>query len=264
MTCGEEQSATYFARHGQTEANVEGWLAGSSEAALTERGRQQATDLAQTLRESSIGIRTIISSPLGRAVETAAMVAGQLGLNPEDIISIPDLSERNGGDFEGKPLAKFYSAEDWEVAAYGGESLDMFAVRALKACRGVYSIASRNEGGTLVVAHAELKRMIDTLRIGLPPHAMPAMPKPNNAEIYPFPVLPDEYTINPCYKVRKGKVIDQRNDWLVVELMGSDGSACEIIEMPADDASRQIIGFDVAVAVDSRGYAECNKFSLAA
>ena len=72
----------FFVRHGESEANTlkvfsnRGW-----KHPLTERGREQARTLAERLREC--GVVAIFSSPLRRAVESAEILAGQLGVRCE-------------------------------------------------------------------------------------------------------------------------------------------------------------------------------------
>lgn len=63
-------------RHGQTDLNVQKRLQGSSEIPLNERGRQQARETHQFVIDNGILPTKIISSPLGRAIETGCLVAG--------------------------------------------------------------------------------------------------------------------------------------------------------------------------------------------
>lgn len=68
----------YIARHGESEYNREGRYQGRLDSSLTELGRRQAAALAETL-SASAAVR-VISSPLGRCVETARPVAQRLGI----------------------------------------------------------------------------------------------------------------------------------------------------------------------------------------
>ncbi len=63
-------------RHGQTDLNVQKRLQGSSEIPLNDRGRQQARQTHDLLIELGLIPDKIISSPLGRAIETACLAAG--------------------------------------------------------------------------------------------------------------------------------------------------------------------------------------------
>src|SRR5262245_56676998 len=86
----------YLARHGESTANASRTLAGQTDVALSEQGRQQAKELAATVR----GIRfdAVYSSTLMRSRTTAETVAGR-----GKVQALADLRERNLGRFEGKP-----------------------------------------------------------------------------------------------------------------------------------------------------------------
>ncbi len=63
-------------RHGQTDLNVQKRLQGSSEIPLNERGREQARLTHDFVVANGLVPTKVISSPLGRAIETGAIVAG--------------------------------------------------------------------------------------------------------------------------------------------------------------------------------------------
>ena len=65
----------YFARHGETVWNVENKICGMTDSPLTEKGRQQARELGQKVKESGVHIDEILYSPLSRAADTAKAVA---------------------------------------------------------------------------------------------------------------------------------------------------------------------------------------------
>ena len=88
----------YFLRHGQTEANVSEQYSGLTNTNLTEFGRKQAEDAGKQLKDKDIKI--IYTSQLQRTIDTADIVAEQLGNNPKRIVS-EMLNERNFGIFEG-------------------------------------------------------------------------------------------------------------------------------------------------------------------
>jgi len=71
-----------FLRHGQSEFNVVYSVTrrdpGIRDPKLTEEGRRQAKAAAGTLRDA--GIEALVASPYTRALETAEIVAGELGL----------------------------------------------------------------------------------------------------------------------------------------------------------------------------------------
>ena len=82
----------YFARHGETVWNVENKICGMTDSPLTEKGRQQARELGQKVKESGVHIDEILYSPLSRAADTAKAVAEATGL-PVQLF----LSHEHGG-----------------------------------------------------------------------------------------------------------------------------------------------------------------------
>jgi probable phosphoglycerate mutase len=72
----------YFVRHGESEANLLHLISNRDlEHGLTERGRQQAAELAQSL--CGVGACRIFTSPLLRAVQTAEILSSALGTDYE-------------------------------------------------------------------------------------------------------------------------------------------------------------------------------------
>ncbi len=86
-----------LARHGETSWNHEARWQGHTDIALNQRGREQAAALAERLRPLALG--RIFSSDLGRARETAQIVARQLAV--PTVVVDPRLRERGFGAFEG-------------------------------------------------------------------------------------------------------------------------------------------------------------------
>jgi broad specificity phosphatase PhoE len=91
----------YFVRHGQSEANVAGIVAGDEDPKLTEAGINQARKTGQELVGK--GISQIFCSPLTRAQQTAETIALEIGLGAESIQTLDGLTERGLGEKEGKP-----------------------------------------------------------------------------------------------------------------------------------------------------------------
>ena len=89
-----------FLRHGQTNWNLEGRFQGQTDIALNETGLEQARDAASRLKSHRID--RIVSSPLIRALKTAATVAEEAGL-PVHVDS--QLKERSFGAFDGLVVA---------------------------------------------------------------------------------------------------------------------------------------------------------------
>ena len=86
----------YIARHGQTNWNILGKTQGHGNSDLTDKGKEQAKQLAYALKEYPIDM--IFTSDLGRAVQTAEIIGNTLGVNVEQT---PALREMGFGDWEG-------------------------------------------------------------------------------------------------------------------------------------------------------------------
>jgi broad specificity phosphatase PhoE len=122
-------------RHGESTWNELRLVQGQNDdAQLTDRGRQQAADVATTFERRDFDL--IVSSDLRRAAETAAVLAEVLGLA---VVSDALLRERDFGVAEGGPLADL-SAElsgidhgvvtNDDVSPEGGETLRALRARA--------------------------------------------------------------------------------------------------------------------------------------
>jgi 2,3-bisphosphoglycerate-dependent phosphoglycerate mutase len=133
-----------LARHGETDWNRELRIQGSSDIALNERGREQASALAQELAD--VPLDAIYSSDLSRARETADAVAATHEL---EIQLDPRLRERSFGSWEG--LTREDIAQLPDGSRHDGESDDEVRERVLEA---VQAIADAHPGEqVLVVAH---------------------------------------------------------------------------------------------------------------
>lgn len=143
-----------FLRHGETENNRLGLVAGASDVPLNAAGQAQARAAARRLTAS--GLDAIWSSPLQRVRDTADCVAQVLGL---PVLIVPELAERNWGELEGRPR----ELRQRGVTPPGGESLDDFSARTR---RGLQQIAASRL--PLIVAHSGTFRVLGEW-LGLPP-----------------------------------------------------------------------------------------------
>lgn len=152
----------YLARHGETDWNAAGRWQGQTDVPLNPRGREQARAVAAALRE--LGIRSVASSDLVRARETAEIVAADLGLG----LALADaaLRERAFGCFEGLTRAEVAERHPEAWARYladpgpappGGESRDELLARLLPA---LAAVAARLPGPLLVVLHGGSMRAL--------------------------------------------------------------------------------------------------------
>jgi probable phosphoglycerate mutase len=106
-------------RHGENEYVKKGLMAGRLPGLnLNDKGRRQAQGLAEklapalTLEQAPSPIKAIYSSPLERALETAAPLAERLGL---PVIPRPGLIETDVGEWQGQPLKRLRRLKAWRT-----------------------------------------------------------------------------------------------------------------------------------------------------
>jgi len=138
-------------RHGQTAWNFERRLQGTTDIPLNETGREQAATVADRL----VGDwDVIVSSPLGRARETAQIVADALGLELGPVYD--EVVERHYGDAEGA-TAEIIS-EQWPDHVYPNLETEESVIE--RGLRGLDAIARDYPGqNVLVVSHGTLIRL---------------------------------------------------------------------------------------------------------
>lgn len=143
-------------RHGQTELSVQRRYSGRGNPELTALGREQAANAARYLASRG-GIAAVVSSPLGRAKETAAAAADALGvpLTVDD-----DLIETDFGKWEGLTFSEASERDpelhaqwlsDTSVTPPEGESFDTVHHRVRRARNRI--IAEYGGATVLVVSH---------------------------------------------------------------------------------------------------------------
>lgn len=120
-------NAYIVVRHGEARHNVENRVnyADHQNSHLTEKGKAEVQNLAQTLKDE--GITRIICSPFVRAKETAEIIAGELGISIGLIEYDARIGELNPGVYDGKTWAErnewAHQQEHFYTAApVGGES----------------------------------------------------------------------------------------------------------------------------------------------
>ena len=145
----------YFVRHGESTANAARVIAGWGEFELTERGREEARRAAERLRGRPI--RSVVSSPMRRAYDTALVAAEALGLGEVHVVD--GLQERNWGVMEGRPMAE--RPEELAPAPEGAESYEQFRDRFMAALKGItlpVPVLVAGHAGNMRVLRRELCR----------------------------------------------------------------------------------------------------------
>lgn len=163
----------YFVRHGLSELNVKGAWAGRTETPLTDEGRGQA--LLAGHEAKRLGIDTIVSSPMGRAVETAQIIAEHIKIPLEAIHINKLLIERDFGQLEGQPYAPDLNLDGFSDI----ETFDTVVERARLAARWLHTL---NGERILIVSHGAFGRAMRTLYLP----SVPVTTKFHNAEIVRF------------------------------------------------------------------------------
>lgn len=134
----------YLVRHGETEWNAARRIQGRTDIPLNETGRQQAREAAELLaRRRWHGVYT---SPLGRARETASIIAERLGL--DGVTAIDALVERDYGEAEGMGFDEIEALYPEGVRAPGQETREEVAARVVPA---LLELAERHPGARLVI-----------------------------------------------------------------------------------------------------------------
>lgn len=81
-----------FVRHGESVDDIEDRYGGSADFDLTEKGREQVFESANKISSLNEKFDVVLSSPLKRALQTAAIIASELGI---DVEVFEYLKERN-------------------------------------------------------------------------------------------------------------------------------------------------------------------------
>ncbi len=140
----------YFMRHGLTDMNAAGIFSGRSEATLTDGGRDQAKRAGQAAKD--LNIDAIVCSIMERAIETAEIVAKEIGYPVDKIHKSSLLIERHFGELEGQPYKPDLNIDGFADV----ESTDTLKNRTLLALEWIETIPGNN----ILVSHGSAGRML--------------------------------------------------------------------------------------------------------
>lgn len=134
----------YLVRHGETDWNRQRRIQGRTDIPLNDAGREQArlTGMLLTRRP----VTRVYASPLGRALETAQIIAAQLGLGEPHTRDA--LVERDYGAAEGLSFAEIDARYPEGMPVPGRESREAVARRVVPA---LVELAAEHPGEALVV-----------------------------------------------------------------------------------------------------------------
>ena len=178
----------YLVRHGRTEFNAEGRFQGHCDSALTPLGVAQAQRYGELLSRliPDPANWSLVASPLGRAVATAEIIAGALGI-ATDFPRDPRLAEIGMGSWDGltdfeidlaSPGARDGSTRyDFFFRAPDGEGYEAFAARL----RSWLDEALASPRPIIAVSHGVAGRVLRGLYAGLDPAEALKLPAPQDA-----------------------------------------------------------------------------------
>jgi len=175
-----------LARHGQTLWNKEKRLQGWLNSPLSDLGIAQAKNVAskiiQLVNPNEV---EIVSSPLGRAFETAKIIAAALTIHENNINTTSLLKEFSFGIWEGMTMSEVKethfvqwnnrAADKWNYQIPQGESYRLIAKRAEQWLENTSDTETK-----IAVSHQVIGRVIRGIYLGLDEHATMSLIQENN------------------------------------------------------------------------------------
>jgi broad specificity phosphatase PhoE len=162
----------FLVRHGATVLTVEDRFAGATDVELSDEGREQARRLA--VRLSRERIAAIYASPLGRTVETAAILAQPHALDVQIRDGLREISHGRWEQMTRREVEQQFPEEAaaWEKDPYtfapvGGESGLTVTARALPVLMDI--VRAHSSGNVLVVSHKATIRLLLSSILGFDP-----------------------------------------------------------------------------------------------
>ncbi len=147
----------YLARHGETPWSLSGQHTGRTDIPLTSQGEANAQELGKRL--STISFTHVFSSPLQRAMRTAALAGFERVTQAE-----PLLLEWDYGHYEGRRTKEIHEEKsDWLIfrdGCPGGESPEDVAKRCDGLIQKIQLLEKNTSGNILLFAHAHILRML--------------------------------------------------------------------------------------------------------
>lgn len=164
----------YLLRHGETNYNTQGRYQGQLDSPLTERGREQVQQNARMLK-SLIGDAdewTILSSPMGRAMQSTAILCETLGYDSNKVRQDSRLTEVAVGQWAGLTMAEIQQqwpalltntdAFNWYFRAPDGETYEAVTSRISDWLEEI-----QREPKVIAISHGLTGRILRGLYAGL-------------------------------------------------------------------------------------------------
>jgi len=159
-------------RHGENDFVKTGKMAGQLRGVhLNERGQKQAQALGEALKD--VPIKAIYSSPLERAMETAAPIAAACKL---EIQKEPDLMDADIGKWQGKSIKVLRLTKVWKIVQNApsrfrfpeGESFPEIQTRISSVIEKIIRKHNKSQDVIAVVFHADPIKLAVSHFLGLP------------------------------------------------------------------------------------------------
>jgi broad specificity phosphatase PhoE len=162
----------FLVRHGATTLSAEDRFAGETDVPLSDAGREQARRLAERLRAEKIS--AVYSSPLGRTMETAQIIAEPHKLNVQSLDGLREISHGHWEKMTRREVEEKFAneCEQWEKDPYtfappGGESGLAVTARALPVL--IDLVRRHPDSCVVVVSHKATIRLLLSSLLGFDP-----------------------------------------------------------------------------------------------
>ena len=134
----------YLVRHGETDWNAARKIQGRTDIPLNDTGRGQARRAGELLARRSWD--AVYASPLSRALETAEIIAAELGIDTVTVVD--DVQERDYGAAEGLTFAEIETQFPAGIPAADQETREQVGRRVVRA---LVEIARTHPGEKVII-----------------------------------------------------------------------------------------------------------------
>ncbi len=164
-----ENQRIYLIRHGETEFNRLGIFRGRFEVDLNDNGRLQAAETGRALKDENIEF--ILTGPLRRTVETAEIVAAELGVEYRTDEAFNNIAlgawqgvRKDEVRSEFPDLWKIWITEAEKLKLPKGESVEEVRQRAT---RRLMEVVAEEKGSFAIVTHRSVIKGLAASMLGV-------------------------------------------------------------------------------------------------
>jgi broad specificity phosphatase PhoE len=182
-------SEIYYVRHGETVWNRLQRLQGRRDSPLTLWGVQLAIAYGDCLQRALAGERDVevISSPMARTRQTAAIIADVIGLDADAIAIDERVAEHDVGDWAGRSWEEISRQDgidpgdrrDWDLRPPAGETRREMLGRAR-----AWLASPRTRAVTILVSHGGFSRVLRGAYLGFEPTGMASVATHTHGRLY--------------------------------------------------------------------------------